>query len=212
MTRFMAILELFSEAITRLEGHVEGAAKLHDPDDQAFLVAAKTALEVFRIGTLVPIGTPIGISEEDLEALRHVKISNKATAKQQQLARQVIDRLIASATGGAIVYPTASEEKENAPADLGPQGKHCDDYIHDFTAPHCLRFFLLINRLPAMDMMVCREFGVKPKLFATYKDTRVRVVMASRMGDVGITHHLDAEDGYQARVMIAALSNFGEAP
>lgn len=211
MTRFMAILELFSEAITRLGGHVEDAAKPHDPDDLAFLVAAKTALEVFRIGTLVPIGTPIGISEEDVEALRHMKVSNKGTAKQQKLARQVIDRLITSATGGAIVYPTA-EEKEAAPKEPGPQGKHCDDYIHDFTAPHCLRFFLLIKRLPAMDMMVCREFGVKPKLFATYKDARVRVVMASRMGDVGITHHLDAEDGYQARVMIAALSNFGDAP
>lgn len=96
--------------------------------------------------------------------------------------------------------------------EIEPDGKHCDDYIHDFTAPPCLRFFLLIHRLPAVDMMVCREFGVKPKLFATYKDTRVRVVMASRMGDVGITRHLDAENGYQARVMIAALSNFGDVP
>lgn len=102
----------------------------------------------------------------------------------------------------------ASAENEESP----PQGKHCDDYIHDFTASHCLRFFLLVNRLPAMDMMLCRGFGVKPKLFATYKGDRVRVVMASRMGDVGITHKLDAEDGYENRVMVADLSDFGEAP
>jgi hypothetical protein len=104
----------------------------------------------------------------------------------------------------------AGEESENA-ADA-PQGKHCDDYIHDFTAPHCLRFFLLVHRMPALDMALCREFGVKPELFATYRGERVRVVVASRMGDVGITRQLNTEDGYQERVMIADLSDFGDAP
>lgn len=93
-----------------------------------------------------------------------------------------------------------------------PPGQHCDDYIHDFTAPHCLRFFLLVNRMPAVDAMLCHAAGVAPKLFATHKGARVRIVMASRMGDVGITRRLDAEDGYEKRVMISALTDFGDAP
>lgn len=90
--------------------------------------------------------------------------------------------------------------------------KHCDAYIQDFTAPRCLRFFLLVQRMPAIDAMLCRAVGVKPKLFATHEGVRVRVVMASRIGDVGITRKLDAEDGYERRVMVSDLTNFGETP
>ena len=40
---------------------------------------------------------------------------------------------------------------------------------------------------------------------------RVKVVMASRFGDVGITGDLTAENGYDLRVPVeAALSNFSE--
>lgn len=91
-------------------------------------------------------------------------------------------------------------------------GKHCDDYISDFAAPKCLRFFLFVKRLPAADQLLCREFGVRPRLFATHEGRRVRVTMASRLGDVGITAALDAEDGYETRVVVAALSDFGAAP
>ena len=89
---------------------------------------------------------------------------------------------------------------------------HCDDYIRDPFAPRCLRFFLLINRLPAADMLLCREHGVHPRLFATHEGVRVRVVQASRLGDVGITRRLDAEDGYEQRVSVADLTDFGDAP
>ena len=88
--------------------------------------------------------------------------------------------------------------------------KHCDDYIHDPFAPECLRFFLLINRLPAVDMALCNNRGINPKLFADYNGKRVRVVMASRLGDIGITSNLDAEVGYQYRVLVEQLSNFSE--
>ncbi len=97
-------------------------------------------------------------------------------------------------------------------AESRSKSRHCDDYIHDFSAPRCLRFFLLINRLPAIDGLLCREFGVRPQLFATHEGRRVRVVMTSRLGDVGITRRLDAEDGYDKRVMLAALTDFGDAP
>ncbi len=85
--------------------------------------------------------------------------------------------------------------------------RHCDDYIHDYRAPHCLRFFLLINRLPAVDLDLCREFGVNPTLYATYKDKRVRVVHASRLGVVGITSNLQSER-YDDRVYLEELSDF----
>jgi len=93
-----------------------------------------------------------------------------------------------------------------------PEKKHCDDYIHDVTAPRCLRFYLLWNRMPAADQMLMREFRAQPTLYANYKDMRVRVVMASRLGDLGITENLKAEDGYQYRVHVDDLSNFSDAP
>ncbi len=82
----------------------------------------------------------------------------------------------------------------------------------DFTAPSCLRFFLLVNRLPAIDGYLCREFGVRPRLYADYRGERVRVTMASRLGDVGVACRLDTEDGYDARAWIEDLTNFGDTP
>lgn len=39
--------------------------------------------------------------------------------------------------------------------------------------------------------------------------TRVKIVMVSRFGDVGITDDLTAENGYDARVMLDDLCDFG---
>lgn len=82
---------------------------------------------------------------------------------------------------------------------------HCDDYIDDETQPECLRKFLDHSR------SILRE-GKRPKLFADYNGKRVRVVMASRFGDVGITPDLKAEYGYKKRVEVASLTNFGDLP
>lgn len=41
---------------------------------------------------------------------------------------------------------------------------------------------------------------------------RVRVTMASLMGDVGITTDFSREMGYERRVLVSALSNFAETP
>ena len=94
---------------------------------------------------------------------------------------------------------------------MSKEPKHCDDYIHDPTAPKCLRFFLLVNRMPAVDSFLLREFGVDPKLYAEYKGKRVRVVMASRLGDLGINHHFK-EYGYEYRVPVSELTNFSQEP
>jgi hypothetical protein len=83
--------------------------------------------------------------------------------------------------------------------------KHCDDYIDDTTAPECLRAFLDYARSPAHGAL---RHGPKPKLFATHKGKRVRVTMASRFGDVGITTKLGQEYGYEKRVAVSELSRF----
>jgi hypothetical protein len=60
-----------------------------------------------------------------------------------------------------------------------------------------------------------------PKLFATYNGKewrgvspgdRVRVVMASRLGDVGCTKDMNADSGYQVRCPVADLSDFSDQP
>ncbi len=87
--------------------------------------------------------------------------------------------------------------------------KHCDDFIDDVEQPKCLRAFLDYARSPAHGML---RDGPRPKLFADYGGKRVRVVMASRFGDVGITSKLSDEHGYDKRVAVDSLSNFGEMP
>lgn len=42
--------------------------------------------------------------------------------------------------------------------------------------------------------------------------TRVKIVMVSRFGDIGITEKLDAEHGYAARVHLDDLCDFGNEP
>lgn len=106
--------------------------------------------------------------------------------------------------------------------------RHCDDFIEDPAQPECLRRFLGYHRLPAAakyptgdadyDAGMEAHLGCPmwrdpvPVLFADHAGRRVRVVMASRFGDVGITTHLDAESGYDQRVAVEVLSNFAEAP
>ena len=99
-----------------------------------------------------------------------------------------------------------------------PEFKHCDENINDETQPLVLRKYLERARSPAHEMMSNDPY---PILFATYngrewKDIvfgdRVRVVMASRLGDVGITKHLDHTHGYTVRCAVADLIDFGDSP
>jgi len=85
--------------------------------------------------------------------------------------------------------------------------KHRDDYIDDEEQPQVLRTFLDYARSPAHGATRAEP---KPKLFADYEGKRVRVVMASRFGDVGITGKLHEEYGYDSRVSVSALSNFSD--
>ncbi len=89
---------------------------------------------------------------------------------------------------------------------------HCDDAIQDPDYPLCLRYFLLVHRLPAIDGSVVIAYKGEPECYANYKGRRVRLVMASRFGDVGITYELKAEHGYERRVLLTDLSDFGDKP
>jgi len=97
-----------------------------------------------------------------------------------------------------------------------PSFKHCDDYIEDADQPKCLRSFLRYCRWPAHIQLRAERLGIKkPPLFADWqrykgKKKRVRVVMASRFGDVGITRDFKAESGYDWRVPVEMLSNFSK--
>lgn len=90
--------------------------------------------------------------------------------------------------------------------------RHCDDYIDDHTQPDCLRWFLLVNRLPAATNPVVLKYAKNPVLFATYEGKRYRVTMASRMGDVGISLDFGRDYGYEKRVPVDLLSDFNEKP
>lgn len=103
-----------------------------------------------------------------------------------------------------------------------PSYRHCDDFINDRTQPKPLRRFLRWYRWPAVWECRARDFWNRkgwaiPTLFALYKGPggakrRVRVVMASRLGDVGITKNLGAENGYWKRVSVESLTDFSENP
>lgn len=83
---------------------------------------------------------------------------------------------------------------------------HCDDLWAAKSLPECAHAYLDVARAPA------HGFGKAPPLFATYDGKRVRVVMASRMGDVGITPDLTKSNGYERRVWLPELTDFSAEP
>jgi hypothetical protein len=90
--------------------------------------------------------------------------------------------------------------------------KHCDAYVDKPFGSSAARWFIFVNRLPASLRILAQPYITDPKLFADYQGKRVRVVMASRLGDLGITHNLAADYGYERRVVVDELANFsGEA-
>lgn len=113
---------------------------------------------------------------------------------------------------------------------------HCDDLIDDPAQPECLRRFLGYRRLPAIEQTLHEH--EEPELYARLiadRDGRsflghwngnepamkpvpmkagqvVRVVMASRFGDLGITPDLKASRGYVARLNVSDLTDFSALP
>jgi hypothetical protein len=93
------------------------------------------------------------------------------------------------------------------------QKEHCDTWAEDFSKPKHLRWWILLNRLPASLRRLAQEY-VKPwpALYARHNGVKVRVVMASRFGDVGITTKLNDTHGYSLRVRLSQLEEFSDTP
>jgi hypothetical protein len=87
--------------------------------------------------------------------------------------------------------------------------RHCDDYIADVTAPEPLRAFLSHARAPAHGTHLPDP---QPPLFARHGGQLVRVVMASRLGDVGIARDIKGDGGYTKRVLVSDLTDFSATP
>lgn len=125
--------------------------------------------------------------------------------RERRIKRQRADQDVAPAP-----VPVSDIATVKTPADLTDcLDDHCDDYIDDPAAPAVLRAYLAFARAPAHGLLLPRPH---PRLFADRDGQRVRVTMASRLGDVGITTNLAAESGYQLRVLVRQLSNFSEEP
>lgn len=86
---------------------------------------------------------------------------------------------------------------------------HCDDVVYE-NLPICIRYFVVVHRLPAAIKAVIVAKNGLPVCFANYSGKRVRLTMASRMGDVGITYDLDRDAGYDARVDLKNLTHYSD--
>jgi hypothetical protein len=97
------------------------------------------------------------------------------------------------------------EMQDNLDNKYGKGKWHCEDLLDSKTLPDCVQKFVGVHRACPIERMNIKE---EPTLFANYEGKRVRVTMASRFGDVGITYNLDTDHGYDLRVYLPDLSDF----
>lgn len=71
------------------------------------------------------------------------------------------------------------------------------------------RFVMCQWRLPAHMKMSFDSVLKKFELYCTYKDQRYRVVMASRLGDIGLSLNYTECNGYSIRVDPEQCSKWG---
>ena len=88
--------------------------------------------------------------------------------------------------------------------------EHCDTLTYDGRLPDFLRWWIVCQRLPAS----LKQLGPPlPPVYANLKGVgRVRLTMASRFGDIGVTPDLTKEYGYSQRVPLKQLSGFSLTP
>ena len=104
----------------------------------------------------------------------------------------------------------AEMAQQPAPDNKNPYGdfKHCDDYINSPEVPEIVRRWVFLQRLPATERILMAKEVEATKLYAKYEGKKVRLTMASRFGDVGITDNLNRENGYDRRVPLEHLTDF----
>lgn len=172
----------------------------------------------------VPVNTGIDmqpVTNNDKSIITDMKIDTTDASE----GAIVIDRSD-EANGASEINIWDQIEKINDER-YGKKKWHCDDII-DFPEenvyPQCAIDFLRTAREPAHGAEVIAELIAQhkkpPELYANYKDPktlktiRVRVTMASRFGDVGITQRINGNDiySYQNRVYIPDLTDFSDKP
>jgi hypothetical protein len=92
--------------------------------------------------------------------------------------------------------------------------RHCDDWLDNPEGVDPLLLaWLTYRRSPAsVKYPMHGEPLPEPLLFATYDHRPVRMTLASRLGDIGISRKLWASDSYELRVPLAELSDFRSKP
>ena len=127
---------------------------------------------------------------------------------------QVIGRIGKTAPSGMSDAMGAALEKAKSCRLL--LHTHCEE----FTEPQCLVDWVNWERLPALakidpvyrsNLAGAEDFKEVP-CYATFFGVRVRLVMASRFGDVGITERLTDNVGYQVRIYCDLLTDFSATP
>lgn len=96
-----------------------------------------------------------------------------------------------------------SEKKEDT---------HVDMFVDDYTEDKYARWFLFLHRLPATLQADFAEWIAPHKLFASWNGIRYRVTGASRLGDVWLARDFFRETGYDHRVSVDELSDWGPKP
>lgn len=74
------------------------------------------------------------------------------------------------------------------------------------------KFILMYFRLPAAQHYSWAPFFEGKNLFCTYNNERYKVLMASRLGDIGITKEFSRDSGYDKRVFVDDLSEWSDKP
>jgi len=128
--------------------------------------------------------------------------------KLYKLTRAMITGNVAMIRAREESFVKDFEEAYETIKDRDPESKDSIDYIYDFDIPVMLRAWIIMMNLPALESETFRSAGIVPSIYAKYKRDWVRLVMASRLGDVGISYSIDSDTGYDKRVMLSDLSEF----
>lgn len=89
---------------------------------------------------------------------------------------------------------------------------HVDDFIEDVSQDSYARFMFNHFRLAAALQFDFNEFVTDCRLFGTYKGERFRITGASRLGDVWLARDFERNTGYDLRVAVNEVSDFGPKP
>lgn len=94
---------------------------------------------------------------------------------------------------------------------------HIDEWIDSISSfktmnemENYAKLFFLLHRLPAVLYLAFLPWIKQFELYCTYKNERYRVTGCSRMGDIWLTKDYKLESGYDLRVNVSEVMNFGD--